>query len=189
MKNSALNIPGSTMPNTHEKTISGFIKNNPVVLTVLLALLCVSAVYIWKEVQKNKQLAIIEKNALETLDQNNRELLTALSKPLIWSIRAEMLKGNLEQVNIYVKDMVKEKNFQLIQVIGADGNIALSTNKKLEGQKAATWYDSGMLNTDTIKIYSVKNNLLIMYAPIMGYDKKLGVLVIEYDPVSFSTIH
>ena len=98
-------------------------------------------------------------------------MLTALSKPLIWSIRAEMLKGNLEQVNIYVKDIVKEKNFQVLQIIDPDGKGILSTNKKVEGKNANILYDSTMLSADAIKIYHTDNNLLIMSAPIMGYDK------------------
>ena len=185
MENPAIKFNQSDLPADGKKRASNFIKKNPVLLNVLLAFVAVTAVYIWKDVQKNSQIALVEKKALEKLDQNNREMLTALSKPLIWSIRAEMLKGNLEQVNIYVKDIVKEKNFQVLQIIDPDGKVILSTNKKVEGKNANILYDSTMLSADAIKIYHTDNNLLIMSAPIMGYDKKLGVLVIEYKPDSF----
>ena len=171
MENPAIKFNQSDLPADGKKRASNFIKKKPVLPTVLLALVAVTAVYIWKDVQKNSQIALVEKKALEKLDQNNREMLTALSKPLIWSIRAEMLKGNLEQVNIYVKDIVKEKNFQVLQIIDPDGKVILSTNKKVEGKNANILYDSTMLSADAIKIYHSDNNLLIMSAPIMGYDK------------------
>lgn len=168
------------------KGAADFIKKHPVLVALLTGLLAAIAVYLWKDFQKSKQLGALEKAASEQLIQSNNEMLTVLSRPLIWSIRSEMLGGNLEQVNIYVKDIVKEKNFQILQIIDANGKIILSTNKKLEGKNANQYYDSTMLNTTAIKIKNTENTLLVMTAPIMGYDKKLGVLIIEYKPTPFT---
>lgn len=187
MENSEIKAQESVLQNIEKKTFANFVKNNPVLITGLIGLLSIIVVYFWKDLQNKKQTANIKKMASEQLIQSNNEMLTVLSKPLIWSIRDEMLSGNLEKVNIYVKDIVKEKNFQLLQIIDTNGKIILSTNKKVEGKNANTFYDSTVLNVSAIKIKNTENTSLLMSAPIMGYDKKLGVLVIEYKPTPFTT--
>jgi hypothetical protein len=93
---------------------NSFIKKHPVIFTIILALIALACVYYWKNYQARKQKEAIENIATVQLMQNNVEMLKLLSKPLVWSIRSEMLRGNLEQVNIYTNDMVKEKNFRFI---------------------------------------------------------------------------
>lgn len=186
MKNSEINIQESNLASTDKKTFAKFVKQNPVLITVLISLVAITVVYFWKDLQAKRQVAYIKKSATEQLIKSNKEMLTVLSKPLVWSIRSEMLSGNLEKVNIYVKDIVKEKNFQLLQVIDVTGKIILSTDKKLEGKNATAYYDQTLLSTDSLKIKTTENLSLLMFAPIMGYDKKLGVLVIAYKPASFT---
>ncbi len=188
MENTEINLQQSlSSPKTEKKKFARFVKNNPVLTTAIIGLLAIIVVYFWQELQNNKQLRKVKKMASEQLVQSNNEMLIVLSKPLIWSIRSEMLRGNLEQVNIYVKDIVKEKNFQIVQVTDPSGKIILSTNKKLEGKNASLSYDSTLLNANAIKIKNTGDSLLVMSAPIMGYDKKLGVLIIEYKTTSFTT--
>ena len=186
MKNSEINIQESNLASTDKKTFAKFVKQNPVLITVLISLVAITVVYFWKDLQAKRQVAYIKKSATEQLIKSNKEMLTVLSKPLVWSIRSEMLSGNLEKVNIYVKDIVKEKNFQLLQVIDVTGKIILSTDKKLEGKNAPAYYDQTLLSTDSLKIKTTENLSLLMFAPIMGYDKKLGVLVIAYKPAPFT---
>ena len=53
MENPAIKFNQSDLPADGKKRASNFIKKNPVLLTVLLALVAVTTVYIWKDVQKN----------------------------------------------------------------------------------------------------------------------------------------
>ncbi len=48
-----------------------------------------------------------------------------------------MMKGNIEAVNLYANDMVKEKNFQTITVVNEKGMVISSTIK--------SWKESPML--------------------------------------------
>ncbi len=154
-------------------------KIKPLLITIAVALLVITVIYFWKDSQAKKQTSTIEKLANEKLTANNEEWLKALAKPLIWSIRSEMLRGNLEQVNIFTSDMVKEKNFQFIHIIDPDEKIINSTDKKLEGQSATGMFDSALLKTDSVLILK-KDNIITLSAPIMGYDKRLAVLILNY---------
>ncbi len=166
-------------------TILDFIKNNPVLITAIIGLIAVAAMYFWKDIQGKKQKAAVEKMASQQLMENNHEMLRLLAKPLVWSIRSEMLRGNLEQVNIFTKDLVKEKNFQFIHLVDPGGKIILSTDKKLEGQMATGMFDPALVQTDSVKIVNTNNEMLTLAVPVMGYDKRLALLIIKYTPVAF----
>lgn len=168
-----------------KKTFMEFIKNNPALITAIIGLIAVVAVYFWKDIQGRKQKAAVENMASQQLLQNSNEMLRLLSKPLVWSIRSEMLRGNMEQVNIFAKDLIKEKNFQFIHLIDPGGKIILSTDKKLEGQMAIGMFDPVLVQTDSVKIVNTNNDMLTLAVPVMGYDKRLAILIIKYTPAKF----
>ncbi|MGK2862088.1 MAG: hypothetical protein ACSLE0_09160 [Chitinophagaceae bacterium] len=162
-----------------------FIKKHPVIFTALIGIIAVVAVYLWKDRESVLQLEKVEKLATTQIMQNNQEMLKLIAKPLIWSIRAEMMRGNMEQVNIFTTDLVREKNFQFIYLIEPGGNIIISTDKKLEGQTAIGMFDAKLVQTDSVIVEVRGDDLLTLAAPVMGYDKKLAILVINYAPQKF----
>lgn len=180
-------IPVPSVNAVNKKGFGNWARNNPVLLTALIGLIVAVAIYFWKDMAAKKQKAAIEKMANEQLVQSSEEMLKLIAKPLVWSIRAEMLRDNLEQVNIFTKDLVKEKNFQFIHLIDPDGKIIISTDKKLEGQSAIGLFDENLKQTDSVTVVNKENNMLTLTAPVMGYDKRLGLLILDYAPVKFIT--
>ena len=138
-------------------------------------------VYFWKDRQAAKQVRRVENSATEQLMKNNTEMLKLVSKPLIWSIRSEMLRGNLEQVNIYTNDMVKEKNFHFIYLISPGDSMLISTDKKFQGQNVKGMFEENLLKTDSL-VAVHKEKTLLIFAPVMGYDSRLATLVYSYTP-------
>ncbi len=171
-----------------EKTIGNkflafirFIKKYALISTTLIGLAAVFVVYVWKDSEGNKQKEEVIEMATIRLQEKNYELLTLLCKPLVWSIRSEMLRGNIEQVNIFTTDLVKEKNFQFIHLIEPFGTILISTNKRLEGQPAGTMFNTDILTTDSTIVRPAEDGkTLIVASPVMGYDKRLGTLILSY---------
>lgn len=159
-----------------------FIKKNPVVFTIIISLIAILIVYFWKDYQAGKQTEIIKNRATVQLMENNTELLKLLAKPLVWSIRSEMLRGNLEQVNIYTNDMVKEKNFHFIYLISPGDSILISTDKKFEGQNAKGMFEENLLKTDSVIAVNNDDKKITVFAPVMGYDSRLATLVFSYSP-------
>lgn len=169
------------------KTFSGFVKRNPVLFTILVALVALVSVYFWKDTEGKNKRRVVEKMASEQLLQINVDMLKLMAKPLVWSIRSEMLRGNMDQVNIYTKELVQEKNFQYVHIVEPGGKILISTNKKLEGQPAAGILEASLLQTDSVQVVNKENDLLTIAAPVMGYDKKLATIIMDYTPVRFAT--
>lgn len=154
-----------------------FVKKYPVVTTVLFGLLAVVIVFFWKDIEGNYEKKAVIKAASAQLLENNRQSLMVLSKPLAWSIRSEMMRGNMEQVDLLISDLVKERNFQFIHILGLDGNVVLSTNKKLEGMPVDIVSVNDALPNDSTVVINEADDVVVVVTPVMGYDSKLGTLV------------
>lgn len=152
-----------------------------------VALLLLAGIWIWKETQIGnvKKQAETEKLALQQkaaamIVQSNEEHLKVLAKPIVWAVRAEMMQGNISQVNLYMNDMVKEKNFQRIVVANDKGIIVSSTNKKDEGKPFSTIGKDAYLSSNSTNVENVGDSILTMTSPIMGFNNRLGTLLIKY---------
>ena len=157
-----------------------FIKKNPVLVTVFLGILAVLAVYFWKDIEGNRQQNEIIKTATLQLEEKNQEMMMLIARPMVWSIRSEMLRGNLEQVDMFTTDMVRMRDFQFIYLIEPTGEIIISTDKRMEGQQFEERFDQEILKIESTVVFQEEDNQLIMAAPVMGYDRRLATLVVSY---------
>jgi hypothetical protein len=90
-----------------------------------------------------------------------------------------MLKQQIDDLDILNSDLVKEKNILSINVVDINGKIISATNKKLDGAVAPDNYKE-FLTLDTIKVERVNDSLTLVIAPVMGYQSKLGVIILNY---------
>lgn len=124
---------------------------------------------------------IKEKNEItdiynSTIDSINVKSLETTSKVFSWAIRSEMTRENIDQVNQFFLEFIKEPNIEKIQLINPqDSMIRISTDKKDEFTITS---DSKILKTNSQTTYEFQSNYLIC-TPIMGLNKKIGILVIE----------
>jgi len=178
---------GTTSDVKKPSAFSRFVKKHPVVVAILCGLLAVVAVYFWKEVEGNmKRKAVVEAATIQ-LQDTNKSMLKLFCKPLVWNVRSEMLRGNMEQVNLLISDLVKENHFQFIYLVDLNGKVMLSTNKKMEGQPIENENLRNTLSSDSTLVIQEEGNQIVLVSPVMGYDKKLATLVVGYLPESFNT--
>jgi hypothetical protein len=116
--------------------------------------------------------------------ESKQEMLVLFCKPLVWSVRSELLRRNLEQVDVLISDLVKEKNMESIHLVDPSGVLFLSTDKKLEGQPAGDGLDKNLLTTDSITVQML-DSFIVVAAPVMGYDRRLATLVFYYKADGF----
>lgn len=157
-----------------------FIKKNPVLIITLLGILGLVIVYFWKDIQGTKRKNEVVRMATLQLEEKNQEMMMLIARPLVWSIRSEMLRGNLEQVDMFTTDMVRLRNFQFIYLIDPNGKILIATDKKMEGQQFEESFQQEILKVESTIVFPQDENLLIMAAPVMGYDRRLATLVVAY---------
>jgi hypothetical protein len=154
-------------------------------VVVIVALVLIAGLWIWKAIEVNgvrkeaeQEKERVRQTAVNLITATRAEHLELLAKPFVWAVRSEMLRGNIEGVNLYLQDMVKEKNFQRIQVADAQGVVVASTDKKTEGKPIGE--GGGSLSTDSTTVHHVGDSTWIISSPIMGFNNRLGTLVIDY---------
>jgi len=157
-------------------------------ITILVAIILLVALWAWKAIETNKirKNAETEQNNLKTeaegyIVQTHEQHLRLLAKPFVWAVRSQMLEGNMSQVNLYMNEMVKEKNFQRISLVDAQGKIISSTNKKDEGQAFATIGNDADLSNDQTNMQVLQDSVIHLTSPVMGFNNRLGTLVISYN--------
>ena len=167
----------------HRITVWSLIKNHPTISVLLLGILATIVILVWKNIENDRQKARTITLATQAIEANQIDLVKMIAKPLVWSIRSEILRGNLEQVNILISDMVKEKNFRYIHIIAPDGNVILSTNKSLEGKPIGNAVDSTLLVIESRPMALLSGKILVVTSPVMGVDRRLATLVLGYETV------
>jgi len=158
------------------------------VVTVLLLL--VGGTYVWKEwaVRSLERRFAAERGQLSTaqrqaLGVQARDLLRLAARPLAWAVRAELLRGNVGQVDDYFREFVRERGVNAVLLVGPDGKILLATNRKLETQAADAFVSKTIIEAPDVMLEEV-GGVLRLGVPVMGFDRRLGLLVIDYDPAA-----
>lgn len=163
-------------------------------LTIGIAAVLLIGLWIWKaveinnlkeEINNNKENAALAQKSLKAqarqqFVQAQEEQLKLLAKPYVWAVRAELLRGNINQVNLFANDMIRQKNFQRVAIANNKGIIVSSTNKKDEGRPFSTIGQEGALSRDTTYVTNASDSILVMTSPVMGFNSRLGTLLITY---------
>lgn len=184
-KNLSPDVEGN--PEKKPSFIRRFIRKHPLFTAIICGLMAVILMYFAKEVEGNWQRKAVVKAASEKLMENDETMLKLLCKPLVWSIRSEMLRGNMEQVNLLISDLVKGKNFLYIHLVDANGKVLLSTNKKMEEQPIDNGKIEHAMLADSVVLMREDNRVITVVAPVMGFDRQLSSLVLSYRSEDFSS--
>ena len=173
---------------------NSLVANKKLLVTIAVAVVLLIGIWIWKAVQisnlkkeAGKASQALKEQARQEVAQAHRMHLELLAKPYVWAVRTELMRGNINQLNLYANDMVKQRNFQRIAIANNKGLIIASTNKKDEGRPFSTIGTDAALTSDTTSVTIDSDSLIVMTSPIMGFNDRLGTLLIKYTipPVDF----
>lgn len=163
------------------------IQKRTLIIIAAIGLVLLAGIWIWKSVEINQLNKQAEKNQLDLRNEasvqlmhSHKEHLMLLAKPFVWALRTELLNKNLSQANLYLNDMVKEKGMLRIMIANPKGTIIASTNKKDEGQPFNSVGNEASLTADEVIVQQAKDSTLVMTSPIMGFNNRLGTLLIKY---------
>lgn len=157
-------------------------------LSIALIILVIAVIMIFnknnaikdlEELRANREVEFqIEKRQL-ILAQNNN-MLELVTVPLVWAVRSELLRGNEEQLETYLRQMVRLDNFELICVSNETGAILVSTNKKLEGDLISDHFEINESQSDNIQVELLDSTTFRITAPVMGFSNRIGGLYAEF---------
>lgn len=154
-------------------------------IIILVLLVLGVGIYFYQSYQLNHLKKNLSAQADSALLHQNQAMLKMSAKPLVWAIRGEMLRNNLDEINVFNTDLVKEKNVREVTLLNSEGKIINSTDKKLEGTMATETYMQ-YWKTDSVQVFSLNDSTSRLIAPVMGYQSKLGVIVLSYQVTKFN---
>ncbi len=120
-------------------TIKGFIKRYWNFLIVILLVVMAVLYYNFRiariEKKSVEQLATMETEYKSTIDSLRLVKMEQLCKTFSWAVRSELIRNNLEGVDILFNTFIKEPDIiKLTLVSELDRTVLLSTDKKEQGE-------------------------------------------------------
>lgn len=148
-------------------------------------------VFAWKVIAVNKvesdaekQIAsertLITQQAREQADRQYKKEEERFAQVLSWAVRSELIRNNIDQVGLYLNDIVKQLNAERIDLIGEKGELLVSTDKRLEDVKGGDLYPKEIINEHKVAIKTDANGKKLVVAPVSDFNKRIAVLVISY---------
>ena len=159
--------------------------------TIGVFVILLVGLYFWKEIEVESRTREVEKQRdqmaadLEQLEQELRlasaerveELLTMLAVPLGWAVRNEAVEKNFDKIEEYAVRLVKEPPIQRVVLALPDGNIRITTDKKLQGEPVSRFYGD-LANGDRITLRKNDAGDYHLLVPIIGYNNRVGSLIV-----------
>ncbi|MEO8403389.1 MAG: hypothetical protein ABI480_02300 [Chitinophagaceae bacterium] len=151
-------------------------------VTIGIAVILLGALWIWKSVALSNNRRYLKEQATAQMLESNIRQLKMLAIPYVWAARKEIMQGNINQLNLYAGDIIKQPGLQRVVIADDKGTVISSTNKKDEGQSLSAIYNEDYQESDSTIVTHRGDSILTMTSPLMGFNSKLGTLLIKYKP-------
>jgi hypothetical protein len=173
------NTPSSDQKPVSDK-VSDFLKKN---ITAVISTILLILVIIWFSIKianntkqfENEKMQLITHYEAER-DSLQIKSLEFASSVFSWSIRSEMLRNNMENLNQLITVFVQESDASLVQIVDPETRmVILSSDKKFEGIE----YDKEINFEINHPLVIKEDQNISIITPIMGFSNRIGVLIVE----------
>jgi hypothetical protein len=128
--------------------------------------------------EKQNQLTELETNHKIILDSLQKTRVEQISTIFSWSVRGELMRENLEQVDQLFRKFIKESSVRRVELIEATTKkIVMSSDRKTENEEIPS--DDPLWNLSEVEVRDNGDEILVL-VPLMDMTRKLGVLRIAY---------
>lgn len=180
---------------------SGISQERKIRLGLVAALLmAVAGMYAWKvamvdevknevaevKAQQAEASAQLVNQAKQLDDRRVKESLRLFSIPFAWAIRRELMAGNLDQVDQYLGELVQIRGFKSAVLAKPDGKVIVASDRKKLIETFSGLYPGADLGSNEITLEDASNGSLRAFIPILGLNRPLGMVVLEYVPPAYT---
>lgn len=153
-----------------------FLARHPLLSTVLIALIVIAGVYGTLSI-KNRRIRVKHTKEITAIkDSLSLDYRKDNVRIFSWAVRSEVNRGNLDQVeSLFINYLQTDDIVRVVLVNPEDGSIVLSTNKK---DNDTLVDDKEVVNASSIVVVD-KGSTFYVVNPIMGLDRKTGILLVE----------
>ena len=168
-------IPTMQLPAKYTGALVGLI-----IVVIAWKMIAVSKVESDMAKKLESERVLITQQAREYADQQYVKEEERFGQVLSWAVRGELIRNNIDQIDQYLSEIVRMKDTERVVLIGEDGQLLVSTDKRLEEAKGAEIFPKEILNLQKISIKSDVDGKKILVVPVMGLNKKIATLVVSY---------
>jgi hypothetical protein len=173
-------IPTMQLSAKHAAILVGII-----VVLLVWKTIAVSKVELDMAKRLENERVLITQQAREYADQQYVKEEERFGQVLSWAVRGELIRNNVDQIDQYLSEIVKMKDTERVVLIGEDGQLLVSTDKRLEETKGVEIYPKEILNLQKITLRSDVEGKKILVVPVMGLNKKIATVVVSYKQPKF----
>jgi hypothetical protein len=173
-------IPTMQLPAKYAGVLIGLI-----IVVIAWKMIAVSKVESDMAKKLESERTIITQQAREYADQQYVKEEERFGQVLSWAVRGELIRNNIDQIDQYLSEIVRMKDTERVVLIGEDGQLLVSTDKRLEETKGTEIFPKEILNLQKISVKSDVGGKKILVVPVMGLNKKIATLVVSYKQPKF----
>ncbi|MEX2483377.1 MAG: hypothetical protein WED10_02405 [Brumimicrobium sp.] len=149
----------------------------------LLLLLGIIISVVWGIIKENRltkdhnsKIERLAEDHTKAMDSIVVEKAKMITSTFALAVRSELIDENIDQVNQYCLQMIKNKQISKIMLVDhKNGKVIMSTNRKDE---STTFTNDKLLNVDDVSA-EIKGSSIITATPVMGLNTQTALLIIE----------
>lgn len=177
--------------NPNNPTTKKGLNARTIVTIIILALLIglPTGIYFWKQAalkcvkrQYEARIAKINDEHTVALAASEKSRNEVLANVFSWAVRSEMMRSNLELVEQYMTELVKNQGYNEISLVNPEGIVTKSTNKKYEGNIFPDLMASQLNSVSKVTFSDGPDGNVLIFAPIAGINERMATVIINYTP-------
>ncbi len=179
--------PKTLPPTVGQEATGWFARNRAALILVVILAAGNIGTWLYQNHKQGKQKetyeeALVERGQemAELVAYRNEQQLNAVGKALGNSVRAEMIRGNKEQLNQFLIEMVQQTEVELVMVVDSVGNVYLSTDKKYENQFILDVIPTVPRVVDKPMVVEASAKEALYAAPINSLNHQIATMVVTY---------
>lgn len=122
----------------------------------------------------------IRREAQELITRQTQDMQLLFGTALAWSVRSAMLRNNLDEIDQYFGDLVKNPRIALVLLADADGKVLRTTDRKYLDAQFSTHFPEDLLKVENVVIRPDEGDRIRLVLPIQGLTARLGTVVLLY---------
>jgi hypothetical protein len=123
---------------------------------------------------------LITQQAREYADKQYIREEERFGQILSWAVRGELIRNNIDQIDQYLNEIVKMRDTERVVLVNEEGQLIVSTDKRLEETKGTEIFPKEILSLQKITIKSDVDGSKLLVVPVMGLNKKIATVIISY---------
>ena len=118
--------------------------------------------------------------AQEAFTRQSEAAYRLFGTALAWSVRDALMRKNLDEIDQYFGELVKDERIRLVLLADATGNVIVSTDRNFKGAPFAQHFPAAALEHKSVSIESAEGQMKRLVMPIQGLNERLGTALLVY---------